>query len=96
MATPLWADHQRTKKNGKILKDTEFKASQVVTDGGLLMGNVSGEVVCEDGHRDGGWVELKNCVPVETDDQSTTTGEIGVIDFIGKKRRFLITVEEVE
>lgn len=96
LTTPLWADHQRTAKNGKLLLGAEFKASEGITDGGLEMLHVMGEVLCEDGHKDGGWVELKNCFSVGVENQPTTTVPGSVIEFLGGKKKYLITIEEVE
>ena len=94
LTTPLWEDHQRTSKAGKLAEGTLFSVSEAVVDGGLDMGHVIGEVLCTDGHKDGGWVELKNCETL-SDSQPSTPGGIPV-EIVGMKKKYLVTIEEVE
>ena len=37
ITTPLWADHQRTKKKGVVSNGEEFYCDEALTDGGLDM-----------------------------------------------------------
>ena len=94
LKTPLWADHQRTAKNGNLFLGTVFSVSEAVVDGGLDMGRVVGQVLCADGHKDGGWVELKNCETL-SDGQPSTPGGIPV-EIVGTKKKYIVTIEEVE
>ena len=91
--TPLWADHQKTFKNGIVSRGAEFKCVEAYQD---MLKTSSVRYVPKDSALSSlgdGWLELKNCTPVE-DDEPTTTGGIPVV-VVGKKK-YLVTIEEVE
>jgi hypothetical protein len=95
VSTPLWADRQRSLKKGIIVNGMEFDGGEEVTDGGLLM--VKAESVYYDPKGDDqprfgdGWVEAKNCVPVEA---PTVTGG-GAVTVVLAPGRYRISGEVV-
>lgn len=99
VTTPLWADHQRTSKKGKVAARVEFKALEVVTDGGLDMAKVDGVPYMrqsDDGLTSGdGWIELKNCEKVVAD-APPGGGAVPVVLKAGRYRiSGEVTVEEI-
>jgi len=94
--TPLWADHQRTLKKGIVSIGTGF----VCVEGFQDMLKTSSILYVPKGaatSRYGdGWLELNNCekVTIVPEDEPTTTGDVPVV--VSGKKKYLVTIEEVE
>lgn len=93
--TPLWADSKKTRDKGVVSLGEEF----VCTEGYknmLKTSNVQympkGAVYLQWGD---GWLEAKNCAKVEPAG-STAVSTTGGVPVVFGKRKFVITVEEVE
>lgn len=97
--TRLYADHQGTNKQGWLAPGTEFECSAFSPDDASLeksMLRVKGEVLCDDGHMDGGWVSGAHVDRILTGPRNPAPEPIPVVLKAGRYRiSGEVTIEEL-
>lgn len=88
ISTPLWADHQKTKKKGVVAHGEEFFCEEASGDM-LKTDDVTYTSKVDDKLANGdGWIEAKNCVSFSIMDPEVDPPA-------PNKKRYIITVEEI-